>query len=443
MTSSPASSLLATFQLSSGLERYSEISKDMSDFRVHGIYDTWGQARIGWVCATPFNSSSNVSVSFACPLASGGVVLEDNLFDLLHATVPSVLITDSGTAIFYGLDFVTVLTVAASDFTISVNPISEDTDVLWMEPGSYAWERILAKDSAIQAASGVITLPVSDPILVTYSSSLLVSSLDASGTVSFNGGPYMALSKVDLRNGWDEVSSLFGLSRLLREDNFQLAERASSSYGFPGSPDYIGLTASIARELNLVESGTWSPSSPFVPAFSDVTAYSVPLIQRQSLITEAPLSIGNGFYLLSNSPDPETLYVVNSGGVPIMTPESTGNLMYAPEQVTVSYGVTRYEPSTSVSGYLTEIVPSTGAIISMQEVQVWMARGVVASTLGLMTDKLLLPNGDPTPYFMEIGSQIQQALQVSLGEASWNKVTWFNSTDNTPRIGYIPRVLDS
>jgi len=444
----PASSLLATFWLSSWLEQYAQVSKDMSDFSAAGLYNTWGQPRISWKCATPFNSSSSPSIRFMCPMASGSVALVDNMFDFTHSLSPVAIIDDSGVALFAGLDFVTTSTTPGSDFMVTVTPISEDVDIFWMEPGGYAWERIPCMSPTVYAASGMFQLPMSSTVLVTYSASLLAASLDVSGFVSFNNGPWIPLSPHDLWNRWDETGSLYGLSRLQRENNYDFFTRQSSSYGFPGAPYPSGLMATIARELNLIELSSWVPDSPYVPPYGDVTAYSIPLIPQYSLITETPLAIGNNTYLLSNTPDANTVYILNDNMQPYISAAVTGNMvqpLFGSNGITVSYGVTRYEPQLSASGYVIQIVPSTGAIISMSETPVWLARGISLNTLGSpdMIDSLYYPNGDPTPYFQTIGEQVQQTVKISLGEASWNNVTWFDSTTELPQISYIPRVLDS
>ena len=437
-------SLLATFWLSSWLSQYADIKRDLQDYAGERGYSSWGQQRLAWAVYYSELQPITTNITFQCTEVTGIVNRAVDIYDFMHSTTPVFYFDTTGIILLRNLEVKELLTTPASDFSVTVDPIIEDCDV-WYKTGN-EYERLQAQSQDINT-QGIIYLPNRVPTRIRYSSKVLASSLDASGTIQVNGGPLISIVPLDLKNGWDDIGASVGIQRLPREDNYSYYLRIKSSYYLSGGTTVDGLNSATARHTDNILTLTWIPTGALDLSGLHATSINIYGLNKDGIKAENLRKISDNIYRTSYTPKKDTLKVY-VGGFSTQPVSSTNNEIYfynAPlDTAQAVYGYQSYTITKDSSGYITTVTPVSGNINTSKEYIVYIASAVKAYTLSSKTygSNLFNPDGTATTELLEVSQLINKSLQVSLGYVTWNNVTWFSDTDIKPEIRYVPRTLD-
>ncbi len=298
---------------------------------------------------------------------------------------------------------------------------------------------------AVSAVSGTVQLPASGRLTVAFTPASGLVGADL-GTVAINGGPANQLVPLDLWNNWDGIGLTVDQPRFVREDNASYAQRIYTAISVDAGVTPQRMRLGVARRLGRLAMGAWSGTTPVGIAVSGATDSWIVGVPASGSEATAPLLECDDVWY-----GPEALWnrsaTVFNGSVPVSWTASGDGIVLAgnvvPTSILAKYLYPNYALSTDASGNVSALNPTRNMVAQLYlfgivfGVQVYTAASPAFKELRLLT-----PAGAPTSVFYDLAARIDTGVRVAYGFGLWGIAQFFQPTQVTPVMDYIPAVMD-
>jgi len=413
-------SLLNQFYIQGGIADYADVHNEIAAWRAR--YGFYTQPRNEWVAAVFEAIQGQVSITFHTSSTSGTATRVFDEYEFDHTLDPCFLV-GPGVIRLRNLDMVSLSTIPASDYSVIIEEIVPDSPVWYLS--SRYWER----------TTSPVEILASHEITVKYHSLSLFTEM-ATGVIRVNGGPDIALTRVDHHNWWDDIAYLTSLRRFDDEDNINLAGRASYRNRVGKAGGAAAARNNIAVDSDTVSMLTWATSGALdivANGISDAIAIIVERTPQYLTVRERPTSMGYNTYRLSGIPDNSLLYILsNTLTIPASAEGNLVTTYQSANNVEALYRVKTYDLAYS-GRFITTVTPVSGNL-SEDVVRVYVIRGVFTHTIDC--------SAYGTAELLHIAEFIRTAAPVTLGYGAWNRLTWLTEEDDTPQMAFILEDLE-